>query len=222
MRIRAVVFDLDGTLVDSAPGLQTAANAVLAEYGCAPLGLQEVEAMIGDGIPALVGKAFAHRGRTLDRAEREAATEMFRRLYAKCGPRETLLYPGVRESLKQLSSFGLVLGLCTNKPQNSTEPLLKALKIDHFFSAVCGGDVLPADIRKPDPRHVLAVLAGLGIEASEAVMVGDGPHDVDAGQGAGMPVFAVTYGYSNDPMDTLGADFVIDSLTELPDYLEYL
>jgi phosphoglycolate phosphatase len=221
MRIKAVVFDLDGTLVDSAPGLQTAANAVLAEHGCPPLGLADVEAMIGDGIPALVGKAFARSGRALDRREQEDATEKFRRIYAECGPRETLLFPGARESLKQLSSFGLLLGLCTNKPQTSTGPLLDALKIDHFFAAVCGGDVLP-DIRKPDPRHVLAVLAGLGVEASEAVMVGDGPHDVDAGQGAGMPVFAVTYGYANGPAETLGADFVIDSLTELPEFLEYL
>jgi len=215
MRIRAVVFDLDGTLVDSAPGLQTAVNLVLEEQDCPPLGLEDVKLMIGEGIPSLIDKAFARQGRTLNKGEKDKAAKKFHDFYAVCGPRETPLFPGARDSLNRLSSFGISLGLCTNKPQRSTEPLLDALKIDHYFTAVFGGDLL-AGIRKPDPRHVLAVLGRLGIDASEAVMVGDSPHDVDAGQGAGMPVIAVTYGYSLGPVDALGADYFIDNLTELP------
>ena len=215
MRIRAVVFDLDGTLVDSAPGLQTAVNSVLEEQDCPPLGLEDVKLMIGEGIPALIDKAFARQGRTLSEKETNRVAKQFRDIYAVCGPRETPLFPGARDSLNRLTSFGIALGLCTNKPQRSTEPLLDALNIDHYFPAVFGGDLL-AGIRKPDPRHVLAVLGRLGIDASEAVMVGDSPHDVDAGQGAGMPVIAVTYGYSLGPVDALGADYFIDNLTELP------
>lgn len=215
MRIRAVVFDLDGTLVDSAPGLQTAVNAVLEAEGCERIGLRDVEAMIGDGIPALIKKAFTRQDRALSDKEFSAATNRFRTVYAECSPRETLLFPGARECLKQLLAYGLLLGLCTNKPQRSTEPLLDALKIDHFFPAVFGGDLL-GGICKPDPRHVLAVLGRLGIDPSEAVMVGDSPNDVDAGQGAGMPVFAVTYGYSLGPVEALGADYLINNLTELP------
>ena len=215
MRIKAVVFDLDGTLIDSAPGLQTAANAVLEAEGCAPVELAEVKDMIGDGIPALINKAFTRHGRDLSTSELDRYTKWFRKVYAECGPKETVLYPGARHGLQQLSFLGMSLGLCTNKPQRSTEPLLDALRIDHYFSAVFGGDLL-AGIQKPDPRHVLAVLGRLGIDASEAVMVGDSPNDVDAGQGAGLPVIAVTYGYSLGPVSALGADYLIDSLTELP------
>jgi phosphoglycolate phosphatase len=214
MRIRAVVFDLDGTLVDSAPGLQTALNAVLEARSSPTMELADVESMIGDGIPALINKAFAKNGRNLSKTELDATAIQFHDMYADCSARETLLFPGARDCLKQLASLGVSLGLCTNKPQRSTEPLLDALEIDHYFSAVFGGDLL-AGVRKPDPRHVLAVLGRLGIDAAEAVMVGDSPNDVHAGQGAGIPVIAVTYGYSLGPVDALGADYYIDNLTEL-------
>lgn len=218
MRIRAVVFDLDGTLVDSAPGLRTAANEVLAAHGCPPVGLEDVQAMIGEGIPALVEKSFARHGRCLEEKELNAAIKQYRDVYAECGPRETPLFPGARDCLNWLSALGTSLGLCTNKPQRSTEPLLDALMIDHYFDAIFGGDLLPG-IRKPDPRHVLAVLGRLGVDAAEAVMVGDSPHDMDAGQGAGMPAIAVTYGYSLGPVEALTADYFIDDLRELPDLL---
>ncbi len=221
MRIRAVVFDLDGTLVDSAPGLQSVVNAVLEAQGCPPIGLADVQSMIGDGITALINKAFAQHGRTLSEKDLDAAASQFRDIYSESGPRETPLFPGARDCLQQLSSLGISLGLCTNKPQRSTEPLLDALEIDHYFSAVFGGDLL-AGIRKPDPRHVLAVLGRLGIDAAEAVMVGDSPNDIHAGQGAGLPVIAVTYGYALGPVEALGADYLIDSLTELPALLSDL
>ena len=197
------------------PGLQTAVNVVLETQGCPTIGLADVQSMIGDGIPALISKAFAQRGRILSNKETDEAASQFRDIYADYGPRETPLYPGVRDSLNRLTSLGVSLGLCTNKPQRSTEPLLDALRIDHYFSAVFGGDLL-AGIRKPDPRHVLAVLARLGINAAEAVMVGDSPNDIQAGQGAGLPVIAVTYGYSLGSVDALGADYFIDNLRELP------
>ena len=216
-----MIFDLDGTLVDSAPGLQTAVNVVLEAQGCPPIGLADVQSMIGDGITALIDKAFAQHDRTLSEKDLDAAASQFRDIYAESGPRETTLFPGARDVLQQLSLLGVSLGLCTNKPQRSTEPLLDALKIDHYFSAVFGGDLL-AGIRKPDPRHVLAVLGRLGIDAAEAVMVGDSPNDIHAGQGAGLPVIAVTYGYSLGPVEALGADYFIDNLRELPALLTNL
>ena len=220
-RIKAVVFDLDGTLVDSAPGLRNAINMFLQEQDCPPISLDEVKGMIGDGMPVLLKRAFGNRGRELTKAETEAATNRFREYYAETGPRDTTLYPGAREILAQFHTLGISLGLCTNKPQRSTEPLLATLNIKHYFRAVFGGDILKG-IRKPDPRHVLAVLEKLEIDANDAVMVGDSPNDIKAGQGAGMPVVAVTYGYSLGPVKNLNADHYIDSLSELSALLSHL
>lgn len=221
MRIKAVVFDFDGTLVDSAPGLMASANIVLDEGGHPPITVADAQSFIGDGMAVFADRAVAKGGGTLNGAERDKFVNRFRDIYAELDAEQTVLYPGAMETLDRLAAEGITMGLCTNKPYDATLPILSAIGIDGHLSAVFGGDSLDG-IRKPDPRHVLAVLGQLGIDAAEAVMVGDSPNDVLAGQGAGLPVIAVTYGYSLGPVEALGADFYIDSLTALPALLAEL
>lgn len=221
MRIRAVVFDFDGTLVDSAPGLMASANIALDEWGYPPITVEDAQSFIGDGMAVFSDRAVAKGGGTLNGAERDRFVNRFRDIYTDLDAERTVLYPGAMETLQRFAADGIKMGLCTNKPYDATLPILSAVGIDGYLPAVFGGDSLDG-IRKPDPRHVLAVLDRLGINAAEAVMVGDSPNDVLAGQGAGLPVIAVTYGYSLGPIEDLGANFYVNSLTELPALLEDL
>lgn len=215
MTIRAIVFDFDGTLVDSAPGLAASANVALDEWGYPPITIEDAQNFIGDGMAVFSDRAVTKGGGTLTEAERETFVTRFRDIYREKDAEETVLYPGALETLERFTAVGMKMGLCTNKPYEATLPILSAVGIDKHLSAVFGGDSLDG-IRKPDPRHVLAVLDALEVTPAEAVMVGDSPNDVKAGQAAGLKVFAVTYGYSLGPVAALGADMLIDSLTELP------
>jgi phosphoglycolate phosphatase len=218
MPINTIVFDFDGTLVDSAPGLADSANMVLEEHGHAPITVEDAQSFIGDGMAVFMDRAVAKDGTALNGADRDRYVARFREIYAKLDAERTVLYPGALETLEHFTAAGLKMGLCTNKPYDATVPILSALGIDRHLGAVFGGDTLDG-IRKPDPRHVLAVLDALGASPADAVMVGDSPNDVKAGQAAGLQVYAVTYGYSLGPVEALGADVLIDSLTELPGIL---
>lgn len=219
-RITAVVFDLDGTLVDSAPDLRTALNRLLAEHGRRPLSLAEVTTMIGDGAAKLVERGFAATGAEAgDRLP--ALTDGFLAHYEGAASVETRPYPGVRELLATLRADGLALGVCTNKPEAPTREILRDLDLDGPFGAVFGGDTLDG-IRKPDPRLLLAVLDTLGSTPEKAVMVGDNANDVGAARAAGMRVILRTGGYTVVPAEQLGADAVITGFDELPSVLKGL
>jgi phosphoglycolate phosphatase len=221
MRFRAVVFDLDGTLVDSAPGLAVSLNRVLEEEGRRPLGLDAVKTMVGDGIHVLLDRACAASGEPLTAQETDRAVARFRAYYADDSIRHTSLNPGARDVLEHFTQRGIAMGLCTNKPHGATLPLLAGLEMERYFGAVLGGDSV-AGIRKPDPGHVLAVLDALNVPPGDAVMVGDSPNDVRAGRSAGLPVVAVTFGYPLGPIEALGADVLIDHFDELAAVLERL
>lgn len=220
LRVRSVVFDLDGTLIDSAPDLGRALNRMLAELRRPLLAPEAVVAMIGDGAAALVDRALDATGGRLpppdvsDRAGRPSALEIFLAHYNAEPVIETRLYPGVGDVLEGLRSRGFVLGLCTNKPEAPTRAILKHLSIDGMFAHVCGGDGVP--VRKPHPGHVVATLHGMGASRDEAAMVGDSVNDVAAAKAVPVPVVAVSYGYSRVPVSTLGADYVIDTIAALP------
>jgi len=215
MAVIAIVFDFDGTLVDSAPGLAASANVVLDEWGHPPITVEDAQNFIGDGMAVFSERAVAKGGGVLKAEDQEKFVARFRAIYREKDAEETVLYPGALETLEMLADSGIRMGLCTNKPYEATLPILSAVGIDGHLSAVFGGDSLDG-IRKPDPRHVLAVLDALETSPTEAVMVGDSPNDVKAGQAAGLTVYAVTYGYSLGPVENLGADRLIDSLAELP------
>lgn len=213
---RAVLFDLDGTLVDSLPDLAAAVNRMLAKAGRAPLEPAEVKAMVGDGAATLVARAFAARG-GLPGADVAPLLADFLADYEPRSAELTRPWPGVVETLTALKARGLALAVCTNKPTKATREVLAVLSLDGFFEVVVGGDDTPA--LKPDPRHITLILDRLGLRADEAVMVGDSINDVLAAKAAGVASIVVGFGYARGPAAELGADHVINDFRQLLDLL---
>ncbi|MEQ8651231.1 MAG: HAD-IA family hydrolase [Kiloniellales bacterium] len=213
---RAVLFDLDGTLVESLADILAALNGLLDEAGLRPLSVQEMKPMTGDGAGALIERAFAFHGAPTP----AHGLERFKTLYGEAVCVETHLYPGVLAVLQELQQRGCKLGVATNKPAEHARAVLRALSVDHLFAAVAGGDSYPA--RKPDPKHLLLLLEELGIPALAGVMVGDSENDVYAAQAAGLPVVVCSFGYSKLPVGQLGGDLIIDRFDALPAALEAL
>jgi phosphoglycolate phosphatase len=214
--LKAIIFDLDGTLVDSARDLRDAMNALLAEEGLRQIDLAEVKSMIGDGVAKLVERAVsATRG---DLSRLPALVTRFLQIYEANASRHTEAYPGVVETLTGLRGLGFALAIVTNKPYAVTIDILEALGLRTYFNAVIGGDTLPEC--KPHPAPILMALKQLGIEPESALMVGDNYHDVQAARAAGVRAFAVTYGYSHKPHAELGADRLIDTMSELLPIIE--
>ena len=175
----AIVFDLDGTLVDSAFSITEAVNALLAENGHGPLPVEAVRMMIGDGVPKLMERALAAAGLPAD--EPDAARRHLARVSAlleQYPPDPDRIYPEVRETLDRLAGQGCKLAICSNKPAAAVEKTLKAIGLDDLFAAVVGGDSLPQ--RKPEAEPVLAALRLLQRSPERAAMVGDSSNDVAA------------------------------------------
>jgi phosphoglycolate phosphatase len=211
MKCRALVFDLDGTLVDSIPDLRAALNVMLAELRRRELTPDEVRCMIGDGARALVERALAATGTVTDF---EAAHQRFLRLYEGAPATLSRLYPGVATTLESLRASGARLAICTNKPQTATLRVLDAFGIATSFDAVLGGDAVP--FRKPDPRHLLAAIERLGATTSEAVMIGDNENDYAAARATGIPIILMRYGYLRMPPETLAPDVWLDHFADIP------
>ncbi len=210
---RAIVFDLDGTLVDSAPDIQLAINAAFAPLGVAPFELAQVKGLIGGGAPAAVARAAAMAGLTLAPDDEKAALARFYPVYAEASAKGRGLYPGAAELLAHLTDRGIPLGLCTNKAEPITAIALEALGIRPFFSAVVGArDDLP---KKPDPTMLRAAFTPLGADAASVLMVGDTAADIGAAHAAGCRSIAISHGYSRVPVADLGADGIIHHLAEL-------
>jgi len=214
----AVVFDLDGTLVHSAPDLHAALNRLMVDEGRRALDLQEVVLMIGDGVPKLVERGFKATGDLPGADYLADAVKRFLADYEIHATVLTKLFPDVVETLTALKESGCRLGVCTNKPEAATLEILTELGIRDKIDAVVGGDTLDG-VRKPDPRHLQAVLERLGVAPDAAVMVGDNPNDVASARNAGVRVIAVTFGYSRVAPTELGADRLIDGYGELLDAL---
>lgn len=227
--IEAVLFDLDGTLIDSVPDLAAAIDQMLLSIGKAPAGEIKVNRWVGNGAAALVKRALADsdQGEELHLAlfpnelEDEAyvsAYSVFETAYAQRLTHATGLYDGVLFVLAGLSSINIKLGLITNKPRQFTLPLLQALNIHHYFDDIICGDDLK--FKKPHPLPVLTSLDNLSISAKHAIMVGDSISDIKAAIGAGVKSVAVTYGYNHgasikDVSNELQADVFIDQIQQL-------
>jgi phosphoglycolate phosphatase len=179
------VFDLDGTLVDSAPDLHAALDRLMAGRGLPGFARAEVVAMIGDGAKVLVERALAARGLPFD----QPALEIFLEDYGANAVVETAPFAGIREVVAELVRDGWRLAVCTNKPVSPAITLLRELGLAEHFAAIGGGDSYPT--RKPDPAHLLATLRDAGGRAEDAVMIGDHHNDMAAARGAGVrPIFA--------------------------------
>lgn len=186
---RIAVFDLDGTLVDSAADIHTSLDRLMAGLGLAGFTRAEVIAMIGDGVRALVTKALIARGRPFE----EAALDTFMADYGAESTAQTRPFAGIPEVLDTLTAEGWRMAVCTNKPEAAARHLLDELGLGARFVALGGGDSFP--VRKPDPRHLLATLAAAGGQAAQAVMIGDHRNDVQAAEGAGVPCIFAGWGY---------------------------
>ena len=209
----AIVWDLDGTLVDSAPDLASALNTVLDKRGFFTLSITEVRAMIGNGVPKLVERGFNAVGVRPDVAQLDELIAMFVKEYKACATDKTRPYPGVVEVLQEIHSMNIPMGVCTNKPEAFTLQILEGLGLANYFSCVVGGDTTKS--RKPDPQPVLECLRGLVSEPALSLMIGDSIHDVHAAHAAGVTIGVVPWGYRSVPVEELGADFVLHELAGL-------
>lgn len=219
-RFDGVVFDLDGTLIETAPDLAAALNHVLSKAGLPQVTLDAVRQMVGDGAKALISRGFAAAERALPPDELEHWFAVFLDYYGAHIADRSQMFEGVLAVLDELQAADLRLGVCTNKPEAMSRRLFEELDIAERFEALLGGDSLP--VRKPDPAHVLGTLERMGIAPERAVMVGDSANDRDAGRGAGMPVVLVTFGYTTIPARELEADAHIDRFADLPAALSRL
>jgi phosphoglycolate phosphatase len=218
--VTAVIFDLDGTLIDSANDIAEALNIILQRHGRRMLSRDHVVSMIGDGAPRLLERGFAATGPLLPAADLPAVLADFVDIYEDIVPDPACLYSGVLDTLAGLAAAGLKLGICTNKPHRPMLMVLKRLGIDRLVPVAIGGDALP--VRKPDPGHVRAVMSALGADPDGAVMVGDSAADIAVARNAGIRAAAVSYGYPRMPVTALGADVIIDHFADLPAALRRL
>ncbi|TDH58942.1 HAD family hydrolase [Dankookia rubra] len=188
---RLAVFDLDGTLVDSAPDIHAALDRLMAGQGRPGFTRPEVTAMIGDGVRVLVERAAAARGIPFS----EPLLAGFTADYTARAAEATALFPGIAAALDGLAADGWALAVCTNKPAAATAALLGALGLAGRFAAVGGGDSFP--VRKPDPGHLLGTIAEAGGDPARAAMIGDHRNDVAAARGAGLPCLFAGWGYGS-------------------------
>lgn len=204
-----LVFDLDGTLVDSVPDLRACLNRLMAARDLPPFTYAEVAAMVGDGVRVLLERAFAARAGAPD----EAAIVAYMVDYEANAAVDSSLFPGIPEALDACEAAGWRLAVCTNKPVVAARNLLDALGIGARFAAIGGGDSFP--VRKPDPAHLRATIAEAGGDAALAVMTGDHANDVAAATGLGIPCVFAGWGYGPPAMAT-GAAAIAATAAELP------
>ncbi len=219
VQTRCVMFELDGTLVDSAPDIAISMNKMLLELNFPPHDLAQVRDWIGNGAGRLIKRALTGQ---LDGEPPEGlfkqAHQLFFDIYEQHIHVESAMYPGVLEGLMALREQSYILACITNKPRRFTPPLMEAFKIDHFFDyLICGDDLT---VKKPDPQVLQAILKQTNLSPQQAIMVGDSASDIKAAQLGNMNSCCVSYGYHQGKgVDALGADYIIDSIAEIPQYL---
>lgn len=210
----AIVFDLDGTLVDTTPDLIGTLNVLLAEEGLSPLALTEARPFIGRGARWMIERGFQAAGAPLEAQRLDGLFERFLIHYRAHLADESRPFPGCVAALDALRAQGAILAVCTNKRTDLSVALLAALGLADRFAAVIGGDAPPAI--KPDPRHLMMAVEAAGGTIARAVMVGDAAPDAGAARAAGTKLILVSFGYTETPVDKLGPDILIDHFDELP------
>ena len=216
----AILFDLDGTLVDTAPDLLASLNAVLTRAGHRPVKPTELRSMVGHGVRALFERAFKETGTAVSAADLARYSDEFMAHYRENIARESRPFPGVVETLKRLADEGARLGVCSNKPQELTDLLLAQLDLARHFGAVYGGG--RGAHNKPAPDHVLELVDALEGSRGRAVFVGDSTVDVAAARAAGIPVIVMSYGYTQVSASELGAGAVAHDFFALPELISRL
>jgi phosphoglycolate phosphatase len=208
-----IVFDLDGTLVDTAPDLVDTLNVILAQHDVAAVAFDAARSMIGAGVKPLLQRALASRGLEFPPDRIDRLFEEYLALYAAHIADRSRPYPGLEGALDQLAARGCRFAVCTNKLEWLSVLLLERLGMAPRFAAICGQDTFA--MRKPDPEMLRLTIARAGGDLARAVMVGDSMTDVSTGRAAGVPVVAVDFGYTEIPPHELGADRLISHFDRL-------
>lgn len=213
--IRALAFDLDGTLVDSAPGLADAIDRTLNDLRLPQAGLERVSTWIGNGADIMMARALTFAlSREPQPEEQRDARALFDRHYADTVDAGSTLFPQVKQTLDALKASGLLMAIVTNKPTPFVAPLLESLGIADAFSLIIGGDDVP--VKKPHPAAIFMVLGTFGVLPNELLFVGDSRNDIQAAQAAGVPNVGMTFGYNyGEPIATSQPDLTLDSFDEL-------
>ena len=209
-----IAFDLDGTLVDTAPDLVGTLNVLLAREGIAALSLDTARTMVGRGARAMIAQGFAAVGAPLDEPRLSDLFNSFIDHYRDHIAELSRPFPGVTKALDQLTEAGARLAVCTNKRTDLSVALLRALGLADRFAAIVGADAVSA--AKPDRAHLIETLQRAGGDPARAVMVGDSVSDAGAARAAGVPLVLVSFGYTETPAAELGADILIDHFDALP------
>lgn len=216
---QALLFDLDGTLLDTIGDLAHGANLMLAELGRPVRSEAEIHSFVGKGIANLVERCLTENAQA-SAAEITAAVAVFRRHYQQVNGESTRIYPGIVNVLERLRDAGRPLAVVTNKATEFTLPLLERTGLAQYFAAVVGGDTLA--VKKPDPAPLQLACEQLGVRVSSALMVGDSANDALAARAAGMPVLLVRYGYSEGmPVDSIECDGLLSNALEILDYIRF-
>ena len=217
---KSVIFDLDGTLIDSVPDLCREISLFLNKHGRRALTESETVSIIGNGAAMMLRGAYELTGEAVGESEMPVLLDAWVRQYADAEMSLTYAFPRVPETLERLKTDGFKLAVCTNKPHEPTLAILKKLDLEKYFDVVLDADALP--VRKPRPEPLWEAVKRMGGTNDSAVMVGDSEADAEAARNAGFPVVLLTYGYSHVPFDEIKPDALIDDFGELPDILKRL
>jgi phosphoglycolate phosphatase len=214
MSAPTIVFDLDGTLIDTAPDLIETLNVVFAREGLSPVDYQTARNLIGGGARAMIARGIAAEGRAVDTLKLERMFDDFIAHYSAHVADRSQPFPGLIEALDALAASGYRLAVCTNKLERLSVLLLEKLKLANRFAAICGQDTF--GIQKPDPEILRRTITAAGGNPQRAIMIGDSSTDIRTARAAGIPVIAVDFGYSENPVSEFAPDRIISHFAQLP------
>jgi phosphoglycolate phosphatase len=210
-----LLFDLDGTLVETAPDLIQTLNKINSLEGLPALELDEARNVVGRGARFMISQSFEKFGHVVSDARLDELMAVYMDYYAAHIADGSFVFPALEDAMGALKSDGWIFAVCTNKPEHLSKLLLKKLKFDHWFEAICGADTFAG--LKPDPVHIGGTIKMAGGDPARSIMIGDSITDINAARGIDIPVIAVDFGYTPVPVSELDPDLVISDFAALPD-----